>query len=97
MFTRSTCFNYLFKIAAQKLGSLSKSSEVAHKNHLWTTESTPNYPLLRAIDESITLALEEKLIMIDMMDVMNEKPQPGTSPAVTTNSLFTVVCYFCFI
>ncbi|CAH2056353.1 unnamed protein product, partial [Iphiclides podalirius] len=45
---------------AQKLGALSTSSEVAHKNHLWTTDSKPNYPLLRAIDESITLALEEK-------------------------------------
>ncbi|XP_013136672.1 PREDICTED: probable chitinase 2 isoform X2 [Papilio polytes] len=84
---------------AQKLSSLSKSTEIAHKNHLWTTESSPNYPLLRAIVDSLTLATEEKIVMTDMVTLINEKPpkqKPGNI-GVTTNSLFTVVCYFCFI
>ncbi|XP_013176359.1 PREDICTED: probable chitinase 2 isoform X2 [Papilio xuthus] len=81
---------------AQKLGSLSKSTEIAHKNHLWTTESSPNYPLLRAIVDSLTLATEEKIVMTDMVSLINEKPKPGNT-GVTTNSIFTVVCYFCFL
>ncbi|XP_068622319.1 probable chitinase 2 [Battus philenor] len=81
---------------AQKLSTLSKSSEIAHKNHLWTTESKPSYPLLRAIDESITLAIEEKIIMTDMVSITNDKPAGGNT-GVSTNSIFTVVCYFCFL
>ncbi|KPJ10961.1 putative chitinase 2 [Papilio machaon] len=81
---------------AQKLASLSKSTEIAHKNHLWTTESIPSYPLLRAIVDSLTLATEEKIVMTDMVTLINEKPHVGNN-AVTTNSMFTVVCYFCFL
>ncbi|CAK1593264.1 unnamed protein product [Parnassius mnemosyne] len=78
---------------AQKLDSLSKASEFAHKNHLWAIESTSNYPLMRAIDESITLAIEEKIITADMIGILDNNKNVTTN----VNSVYTVVCYFCFI
>ncbi|XP_013176361.1 PREDICTED: probable chitinase 2 [Papilio xuthus] len=65
------------------------------KNRIWLSESeTSNYALLHTIDDVMHLALEEKGISDEMIKLLTEKAESGGQ---NSTSVYTMVCYFCFI
>ncbi|CAK1593263.1 unnamed protein product [Parnassius mnemosyne] len=67
------------------------------KNRIWLTESqSPNYALLHTIDDIMHLAMEEKGITDEMIRLLTEKSDIS-GQSNKNSSIYTMVCYFCFI
>ncbi|XP_013136673.1 PREDICTED: probable chitinase 2 [Papilio polytes] len=65
------------------------------KNRIWLSESeTSNYALLHTIDDVMHLALEEKGISDEMIKLLTDK---ADTSGQNGTSVYTMVCYFCFI
>ncbi|CAH2056352.1 unnamed protein product, partial [Iphiclides podalirius] len=66
------------------------------RNRVWLTDSeSSKFALLHTIDDVMHLAIEEKSLSDEMIRVLTEKvDKPGQS---NNGSIYTMVCYFCFI
>ncbi|XP_068622320.1 probable chitinase 2 [Battus philenor] len=63
------------------------------KNRIWLAESeSSNYALLHTIDDVIHLAIEEKGISDEIIRQLTDK-----ASGQSNESMYTMVCYFCFI